>query len=103
MNPSVRSTLSLFLVMMIGCLILLQMSMFIVHHIWNVQWTWDLFQYCLTAIDEASVGHIVVKHLFYPLIVYTIVRMTWRLLKQIYLSWKWDRHFQSKINVKMTK
>lgn len=103
MNSSARSTFSFSLMLLFGSLILLQMAMFIVHQIWNVQWTWNIFQYCLTAIGEASVGHIIVKLLFNLLIVYTISRMTWRLLNQIYLSWKWDRHFQSQINVKMTR
>lgn len=76
--------------------------MFIVQQIWNVQWTWNIFQYCLSAIGEATVGHTIIKILFNLLIVYTITRMIWRLLKQIFLSWRCDRQFQSQINVKMT-
>lgn len=103
MNSSARSTFSFSLMLLFGCLVLLQMSMFIVHQIWNVQWTWNIFQYCLKAIGEASTGHIIVKFLFNLLIAYTISRMMWRLLNQLYLTWKWNRHFQSKVNVRLTR
>jgi Zn-dependent protease with chaperone function len=79
------------------------MGLFIAHQIWGLQLKWNVFQFCLTVIQEQSFGHNFMKILFNVIILYTISRMVLRIIKQIYLSWKWNRIFQSRIQNKLTK
>lgn len=84
-------------------LLLSQMGLFIAHELWGVELKWNLFQYCLSVVDEASIGHAVTKLLFFLVILYTVTRILWRVLKQWYLSVKWECIFEAKQHSKLTK
>ncbi len=103
MKPMMNSKLSFALMMLVSSVVLLQMGLFIAHQVWDVQFQWNVFQYCLSVLQEASLGHNIVKILFNLLIVYTISRMLWRVLNQWFQLWKWNRIFLSKKHDKLTK
>lgn len=103
MKPMMKSKLSFALMLLVSSLVLLQMGLFIAHQVWDVQLQWNVFQYCLTVLKETSLGHNMIKILFNLLIMYTISRMVWRVLKQGIQSWKWNRIFLSRKHSKLTK
>ncbi|HEY0829329.1 MAG TPA: hypothetical protein VGE40_14615 [Bacilli bacterium] len=96
MKPMMNSKLSLALMMLVSSLVLLQMGLFIAHQVWGIQFKWNVFQYCLSILQEATLGHNIVKILFNLLIVYTISRMLWRVFIQWFQLRKWNKIFLSK-------
>ena len=98
-----KPRLIVFLVLLSLFVMFLQMGFFIAHEIWSIETKWNVFQYCLSLIDENTYGHIAVKILFYLVILYTAARIIWRIFKQLYLSSIWSYTFHKKKNSKLTK
>ncbi|MEF3310892.1 M56 family metallopeptidase [Paenibacillus sp. GYB004] len=103
MKPTVKSHLVFTLLLFFSTFMLLEMGLFIAHQLLNVQLKWNLFQYCLSGLNEQTVGHDITKIMFNVLIMYTLARIFFRIAKQIYMSCKWNRIFHAKENTKLTK
>jgi Zn-dependent protease with chaperone function len=98
-----RYNLSYLFVVMLGILISIQMGMFLGHQFWGFEINWNLFQYCVSVLEEASIGHGFVKIVLYALILYSAARITYRSLKQSYLSLQLNRRIKHLTNVQLTK
>jgi Zn-dependent protease with chaperone function len=103
MKPIIKSKLAFAAIVVMGIFILMQMGLYLVHEIWNVDFQWNLFQYCLTAIKETTWSHSGVKILFNLLIIYTAYNILFMLVKQSYQMYKWIRIFNNKKHEKLTK
>lgn len=103
MNPTLRTMGSFVLVLIFGSMVLLQMGWFLAHQMFGVQISWNILQYCLALIEEQTVGHSTVKIIFNLVILYTLSRIVWRTVKQIYLTQKWNRSFEAKKHLIWTK
>lgn len=103
MNPTVKSNLAFALLLFSGAFILLQMGLLVAHQALNEQPQWNLLQFCLSGLQEHTVGHDITKMLFNALFVYTVLRIVLRITNQIRMSRKWNRIFQAKENKKLTK
>ncbi|NEW08608.1 M48 family metalloprotease [Paenibacillus sp. SYP-B3998] len=84
-------------------ILFMQMGFFVAHQLFGVQLGWNLFQYCLSLMDENTYPHITVKMMINSFILYTVTRVLWRLVKQIYLTIKWSVAFQNKQDKKLTR
>ncbi|CCQ93962.1 Peptidase M56 BlaR1 [[Clostridium] ultunense Esp] len=103
MKPALKLNLSFGFVILFSLLVLFQMGLFAAHQVWGVPIKWDLFQYCLTIIQEASLGYNFIQVLLNLLIAYTSIRIFWRLIKQWYLTRKWTHWFREKTDPRLTK
>jgi hypothetical protein len=103
MNPAVKSKLVFSLMILFSILIMLQMGLYAAHQMWNFQLKWNLFQYCLSIMEKTSASHNIVMIGFNLLIFYTISRMIWRVMKQIYFSRKWASKFLTMNHKKQTE
>ena len=88
MNATVKSKVVFTIVTLIGAFVLLEMGLYVIHQGWNIDFGWNLFQYCLTTMNEHSTEHSTLEVAFNGIIIYTIIRILWRLGKQVYLTWK---------------
>lgn len=91
------------LIILIGLFVGAQMGLYVVHEFWNFDLNWNIFQYCLSNLNEGGLTHSLVKITFNMLIAYTFARIFWTAGRQIYLSNKWNRKFEETKHVKWTK
>lgn len=94
MKPAVKVNLILASMFLIGAFVMMQMGWYVVHQITGVSLQWNLFSYCLTALQKLSFGYDILKFLFNFVIAYTVLRMFIRIVRQLYLSIKWTRVFR---------
>ncbi|MEC0144648.1 M56 family metallopeptidase [Paenibacillus alginolyticus] len=90
-------------IIVMGIFILVQMGLYLVHEIWDVEFKLNLFQYCLTALKEKTWSHSGVKLLFNLLIIYTATNILFKLVKQNYQTYKWEQIFDRRKHKKLTK
>lgn len=103
MNLGGKTLFPFLLVLAFGIFVLVQMGMFVAHQIWNVQWTNNVFQYCLAVFQKTSAVHRILKIAFDLLIGYTFARILWRILKQIHLARRWEHLIASKLDEEQTR
>lgn len=77
-----------------GSFVLIQMGWYMAHQVLGVPVNWNIIQYCLTVIQEDTLGHDIIKVLFNLVIIYTVVRLAGRISSQLFLTWKWMRNFK---------
>lgn len=103
MIPRLKPTLAFSFIVLTGTFVLAQMGLYVAHEFWNLNVNWNIFQYCLSNLKEGSWSHTLVKLTFNTLILYTAVRILWKIGRQLYLSWKWFGVFGAKKHHKWTK
>jgi len=103
MRSVLMPKLSFGFALLIGLFVLFQMGLFAVHPVWNAPLQWNLFQYCLAVVRETAVGHDLVKTAFRLLIVYTVGRILWRIIRQWVSTRKWTRVIRSRTDRESTE
>lgn len=88
MKPVAKYMISYLLVLTFGATALIQMALFIAHQIWGFSIKWNVFQYCFDVIKETTFGHGILEITFYALMLYSLFRIGYRMLKQAYLSFE---------------
>lgn len=97
MKPEWRVKLIFAVMVLFGLLMLMQMGLYVAHHIWNVPIHWNILEYCIRILSETSAGHSGITWLVHLFIVYTTGRIVWRICKQWMDTRKyvhWFRTFQ---------
>lgn len=94
MKSALKINLIFLVILLTGSFVLTQMGWYIAHQVLGVPVKWNIIQYCLTAIQENTLGHDIIKVLFILIIFYTVVRLAGRIGSQLFLTWKWMRNFK---------
>ncbi|MEF7440647.1 M56 family metallopeptidase [Paenibacillus lautus] len=102
MKSAVKTNLIFLIMLLTGLFVLIQMGWYVAHQVLGVPLNWNIIQYCLTAIQEDTLGHDIIKVLFNLVILYTVVRLVGRSGRQLFLTWKWMRTFRNNIDHQQT-
>lgn len=104
MNPTLKPKLAFALLLVLSGFIAVQMVLFAADQIFPMELpNWNLFQYCLSAINGHAAGYSITKLLLYAMIGYTAGRIAMRLVIHFHLSRKWSRDFRSARHVPLTR
>ena len=103
MNETVKPKVVFTIVILIGAFVLLEMGLYVIHQGWNIDFGWNLFQYCLTAINDHSTKLSALEIVLDGIIIYTIIRILWRVGNQVYFTWKSSALFNVRKDVIRTK
>jgi beta-lactamase regulating signal transducer with metallopeptidase domain len=103
MRPELKARFAFLFAIFLGSVVLSQMAVYSAHLLWGVNLKWNLFQYCLTLVNEHSIGHYAVKLVFIYLIAYTIIRFVITFTRHCYMAHKWNLAMRAHLDRKWTK
>ncbi|WP_410511247.1 M56 family metallopeptidase [Paenibacillus sp. BR2-3] len=91
------------LMIIVSLLIWSQMTLYILHEFVGYSPTWGLLQYCLSALAERTVLHLIVFIGLNLLILYSFMMIIIKLYKQIKLERQWNTQVQFQCDHSLTK
>ncbi|MCL6606332.1 MAG: M56 family metallopeptidase [Paenibacillus sp.] len=92
-----------YLMIIISLLIWSQMSLYILHEFGGYSPTWGILQYCLSALAESTILHLVIFIGLNLMILYSFVLIIIKLYQQIKLERQWNTQIQFQCDYSLTK
>ncbi|TLS50019.1 M56 family metallopeptidase [Paenibacillus antri] len=102
MNQVMSYRVTFMIAVFFGLFLLSQMTMFVVHQIWDVNVAWNVLQYCVDAFNNLAGESKILAMLANIFIVYTFVKIGLRLFKQSKHHKQWVSHLHKAEDIMAT-
>lgn len=103
MNQEKPTRYVIFLIAIIGAVVFLQMCMQLIHQWSDIDFNRNLNLLFAQLIKDIWLNHSLLELFFNGVIGFTMVKMVWHIIKQIYLHRKWNAFFKSKKHDGLTR